>query len=196
VEGCGIVFQLQPPAHKGRPWKENVLYRFHGKGDGGLPEGGVTVDTAGNLFGTTTVGGKTTGFNGLGVVFELSPQSNGKWTDKTIYAFQTLGSFHPYSGVVMDATGKLYGTTFDGGNLKKCFSGACGTVYQLVPPKQDGAWKFTVLHGFGGAPDGTFLVGTLFLQGGKLYGAAAYGGDEKTQECKNGGCGLVYQTAP
>jgi hypothetical protein len=77
---CGTVFQLSPPVRKGAPWTETVIYQFRGQGvnDGGLPNGGLIFDVAGNLYGVTAYGGSgdcvLLGLRaGCGTVYKLSP---------------------------------------------------------------------------------------------------------------------------
>jgi uncharacterized repeat protein (TIGR03803 family) len=62
---------------------ESILYSFSGGLDGGGPQGGVILDSKGNLYGTTSSGGA----NGVGSVFKLTPNSSGKWTEQVLYSF-------------------------------------------------------------------------------------------------------------
>lgn len=149
---------------------EKVLHEFNVQ-DGEYPYNGVVLDSAGNLYGTAFYGGsKTTQF---GVVFKLTPEAGGGWTESTIYKF-TGGADgnHPYSHLVMDAAGNLYGTTYganDGGSGK-------GTAYQLSP-QADGSYKFTLLHTFGGGQDGAQPNGYMGMDSaGSLYGTTFTGG--------------------
>ena len=86
--GCGTVFKLSPSSSGG--WTESILYNFQGGSDGANPVAGITLDTAGNLYGTTQFGGGNTGncSLGCGTIFELSPASGGAWTETILYAFQ------------------------------------------------------------------------------------------------------------
>jgi hypothetical protein len=95
---CGAVYQLSPPAQKGGAWTETLIYEFQGKGanDGELPNSGLIIDKAGNLYGVTAYGG--TGnctllgvAAGCGTVYELSPpqQQGGAWTETILYSFPT-----------------------------------------------------------------------------------------------------------
>jgi hypothetical protein len=101
----GTVFELTPGTND--TWTEKVLYRFSGGPDGGLPVSGLILDEAGNLYGTTEFGGA-----GFGTVFELVKGSGGTWTEKVLHAF-TGGNdgSNPYSPLIFDDTGNLYGTT-------------------------------------------------------------------------------------
>ena len=129
--GCGTVFELN---YSGSQWNETVLYSFDCYGTGKNPYGGVTVDNAGNLYGTTVAGGsggECTG-DGCGVADELT-RSGDTWNETVLYNF-TGGDdgFGPGSAVVFDKAGNLYGATPDGG------VNAEGVVYQLSPGQQAG----------------------------------------------------------
>jgi uncharacterized repeat protein (TIGR03803 family) len=147
---CGVVFQLVPTSGG---WKENVVHYFSGGLDGWWPFGGVVLDTAGNLYGTTVYGGNTgcsTTAQGCGVVFELSPLSNGMWKKTALYVFSGLDGAHPAAPVVFDSAGNLYGTTSEGdGHISDCFGAGCGVVFELSPTS-NGVWTETVLHAFKG----------------------------------------------
>ena len=97
--------------------KEKVLYSFTGGTDGGDPAAGLIFDKAGNLYGTTVVGGTGAACSGgCGTVFKLTKNSSGKWTETVLYNFQAgSDGKNPYGGVTMDAEGNLYGTTVSGG---------------------------------------------------------------------------------
>jgi uncharacterized repeat protein (TIGR03803 family) len=123
---CGVVYKLTPKS--GGAWTESVIYNFQGGSDGGTPYAGLIFDQSGNLYGTTQEGGGTACRYGCGVVFQLTPQSNGSWTESVLYSF-TGGSDGgvPLAGLIFDAKGNLYGTTYIGGFLGKRFcSGAVG----------------------------------------------------------------------
>ena len=116
--GGGAVFELKPGADG--KWTEEILHSF-GKGEDGVyPEGGLTLDAAGNLYGTTYYGGansKTCAPVSCGTVFQLKPGSNGDWTEKVLHNFSDDGKdgFWPDTGLTIDASGNLYGTTSAGG---------------------------------------------------------------------------------
>jgi len=161
--GDGEVFKLSPDGNGG--WMQTVIYSFSGA-DGANPYySDVIFDQAGNLYGTTVSGGAHNG----GVVFELSPTNNG-WTETVLYSFAgEPDGQNPYSGLIFDAKGNLYGTTYGGGS-----SNQLGTVYQL---KRAGTgWKENVLYKFDGTT-GTAPVGGLVMDArGNLYGTTQGGG--------------------
>jgi hypothetical protein len=143
--GCGTVFQLTPSAN-GR-WAEKLLHSFgKNSGDGLYPNGGLVFDAAGNLYGTTEVGGVSApcqnfgwGTDGCGIVFQLVPGKNNAWTENVIYNFcadSTCGDGAiPDSGLISDTKGNLYGSTLDGGNLDDCGHFGCGTVFEITPAR-------------------------------------------------------------
>jgi uncharacterized repeat protein (TIGR03803 family) len=168
----GTVFELTPGA--GGTWTEKLLHQFGGGSDGQVVYGGVVFDAAGNLYGTTVEGGLYAG----GTVFELTPTTGGGWSEKVVHHFGSgADGSYPYDGVILDASGNVYGTTFYGGNNLNC-SPSCGAVFELVPTG-GGAWTEEVVHGFGdSATDGTWPTGGLiFDASGNLYGTTGYGGD-------------------
>ncbi len=164
--GYGVVYQLTP--NSDGTWFESVLYSFTAGSDGGYPWMGLIFDTAGNLYSTTREGGAY----GDGVVYELTPNSDGTWTESVLYSFSggTDGANPCFGNLIFDAAGNLYGVTggWDGGSK--------GTVFELTP-NSDGTWTENVLHSFQGGKDGARTVGALtFDQAGSLYGATYKGG--------------------
>ena len=161
--GSGVVYKLTPA---GSGWTESVLYTFAGGSDGASPWAGVTLDQAGNLYGTTAAGGA---FGG-GTVYELSPSGSG-WTKRTLHSFQQQqDGGNPYAGVILDPAGNLYGATQYGG------SGGGGTVFEMSPSGD--SWIFTTLYSFIGSGGGHAKgpVADLVMDaGGNLYGTT--GGD-------------------
>ncbi|HLX72711.1 MAG TPA: choice-of-anchor tandem repeat GloVer-containing protein [Verrucomicrobiae bacterium] len=167
-----------------------VLYSFQGNSggvDGAGPVGNLSVDNEGNLYGVTQNGGL-----GSGTVFELSPNGDGTWTEKIIYDFCSnfvnqicIDGAEPLAGLVSDAEGNLYGTTYVGGSSNCRVNGSgCGTVYELSPPSaQGGTWTLTTLYSFclkasgTSCLDGNFPVASLSLDAsGDLYGTTSQGG--------------------
>jgi uncharacterized repeat protein (TIGR03803 family) len=168
--GCGTVFQLTP-AGRGRTWTETVLYRFAGGNDGYFPLTGLTVDRSGNLYGATTgTYSDCLGSGVCGTIFQLSLHG-GAWTHAVLHRF-TGGADGgaPFSGVVLDGQGNLYGTTCRGGPT------GVGTLFKLKrPDDQNGHWTETVLSGFaagGNCPS----YGLVFDKAGDLFGTTVFGG--------------------
>jgi uncharacterized repeat protein (TIGR03803 family) len=183
--GNGVVFELSPPAGGVGPWTETVLHSFDGATDGVEPRMGVIMDSAGNLYGTTESGGSV----GYGAVFEVSPPAGGSqtWTETVLYnfGFSPDGGSPGLSGLVMDTSGNLFGTTETGGTLHH------GVVFKLAPPGQGGgSWTESVLHTFADSPDGAQPeAGLTFGTGGLLYGTTFYGGTASES-------GTVFQVTP
>ena len=166
--GCGTVFRLAPTASG--PWTETVLYAFAGGTDGASPEGGgVVLDGAGNLYGTTTLGGA----HGSGSIYELSPSSSGSWTETQLYNFTGgLDGKYPKSDLVFDAAGDLYGSTPYGGSTAFCNQG-CGVIFELSP-SGTGTWTQSVLGTFE-FTNGEQPNGVIIDSAGNLYGSAGGG---------------------
>jgi uncharacterized repeat protein (TIGR03803 family) len=153
-----------------------VLYSFTGGTDGALPFGGVTLDSAGNIYGTTE--GDGAGAT-QGSVFKLSPK--GKFTLLHNFGAGGAGGARPYAGLVRDSAGNLYGTTLAGGSVGP------GTVFKL-----DKKNNFSVLYSFSGKTDGGQPTAPVILDpAGNLYGTTLVGGSSK---CDGGlGCGVVFK---
>jgi hypothetical protein len=205
LNGCGVVFELTPPADGEAAWTETVLYAFGGGTDGAAPLSSVVLDADGALYGTTVYGGPPgTGpcsSPGCGVVFKLAPPAAGRtaWTETVLYGFKggSDGAL-PQAGVILGPGGALYGTTTSGGDtLSSCGSGGCGTVFRLTPPaKGKTAWTETVLYAFKGGTDGTQPRANVILgPGGVLYGTTTSGGDT-LGSCGSSGCGTVFRLTP
>lgn len=181
TSGCGTVFELTPQTGGG--WKKTTLHVFTGKADGADPHSALMLDAAGNLYGLAESGG-TVNENcqyGCGVVFELSPDSAGKWTETVLYSF--LGGddgFEPMGSLIFDASGNLYGTTYGGGGSNiHCTTNSCGTVFELSPNTKD-PWTEQVLYRFNGSTDGSSPVsGVIQDSVGNLYGTTLYGGSNE-----------------
>src|SRR5499427_2869938 len=124
----------------------DVILSFEEK-DGEYADTDLEVDHAGNIYGTTVLGGDF----GSGTVFQLSPTPNG-WVHTVLYSF-TGGADggEPYKGVTLDSQGNLYGTAVTGGS-GNC-EGGCGVVYKLT--KSGSTWTQSVIHAFTGGADGS-----------------------------------------
>lgn len=224
--GCGTIFKLTRSISG---WTFSVLYTFTGQGDGGSPVSPLVFDSAGNLYGTSSVAGQFQS----GTVFRLS-QSGSGWSLTTLHNLQgdsegafphagvalgsngnlfgattsyggygiagtafelsTANDFHllygfpwgqynnggPWSTLVMDQAGALYGTTYSDGAF------GYGSVFKLTPGV--GGWTYTSLHDFTNGEDGANpLGGVIFDANGNIYGATTLGGR---------GNGVVFRITP
>jgi uncharacterized repeat protein (TIGR03803 family) len=152
----GTVFELK---HTTKGWTETILHSFGTSGDGSQPYCALIADTAGNLYGTTNVGGAYS----KGTVFELTASG----TESVLWSFGNgTDGANPIGGVVRDASGNLYGTTEYGGAY------GYGTVFKLAPSGTE-----TILHNFNlNGTDGAYPLARLVIYGGNLYGTTANGG--------------------
>jgi uncharacterized repeat protein (TIGR03803 family) len=180
IWNVGAVYQLREVSGV---WISSVIYTFLGDSLGQYSESALTVDAAGNLYGTNYQGGA---FN-LGDVFKLTPGSNNTWTQKIIYSFKGYakkdGAYPYFAGVTLDALGNIYGTTYQGGS-SAANNLNYGTVYKLTA----GTYKESVLWSFGTSGDGYYPYHQAILVGGKLYGTTNSGGSH--------GGGVVYEVTP
>ena len=120
--------------------------------------------------------------NGCGVAYEISPSSGG-WYTSMIYGFVNGSTNTPWSGVIVDSSGNLYGTTNGGGEA------GFGSIYELSPNRNGGSWSQIVLYSFLSGNDGGCPVAGLVADGaGNYYGAASFGG-------ANGG-GTIFELSP
>lgn len=161
-DNAGTVFKL---SKINGTWEESVLYSFTGGNDGGSPQAALTI--VGNALIGTAPGG---GAYGNGVVFGLR-HVNGQWQQEVLYSFvggSTDGAY-PYSTLILDKAGNLYGTCESGGPNQ------AGSVFELS--LSGGAWKEKVLYFFTGNLDGGSVnAGVIFDKAGNLYGATTSGG--------------------
>jgi uncharacterized repeat protein (TIGR03803 family) len=171
---CLVVVTLCFAPHEGRAVAANqykVLHNFvYANGDGYAPEATLVFDRKGNLYGTTVAGGIACEPPGCGIVFELSPESNGNWNENALHEFDRSDGSFPASPLTFDGSGNLYGSTAYGG------SAGNGTVFELTP-RTNGVWNAIVLHSFtGGLDGGNPLSGIALDAYGHLYGTASAGG--------------------
>ncbi len=182
--GCGIVFELVHT--ESGAWEEKILHNFtNDHADGFIPMSNLITDGMGHFYGTTFYGGDAGG----GTVFRLRETASG-WEENVLYSFKChADGCSPYSGLVFDAAGDLYGTTVGGGG-----SPQRGVVYKLTH-NPTGGWTESVLHTFAGTADGAFPYGNPILDGsGNLYGTTLDGGDAGCEF--SSGCGTVYKLIP
>jgi len=157
-----------------------VLHSFTQQGDGGFPEAGLTMDAAGNLYGTTNGGG----IANMGTVFRLKHSGSG-WILNPLYSFAGgEDGASPAGRVVLARDGTLYGTTTEGGGFSS------GTVFHLTPqataPRSAlTSWNERTIYSFSGnngqSPQGDLIFDTS----GNIYGTTPSGGDA--------GYGVVYE---
>jgi uncharacterized repeat protein (TIGR03803 family) len=169
---AGTAFKLTPPSPGSTKWTRSTLYEFASGSDGEYPRGTLIVDAAGNLYGTTAIGGTYD----VGTAFELSPPQNGstKWRHTVLTSFDGTGPSYPNEGLVADKAGNLYGTLEGyGGNFGKGWyhSG----VYELSPPaKGQTGWTYTVIHRLEDATTGAAPCDRLVIDAaGNLYGTTS-----------------------
>jgi uncharacterized repeat protein (TIGR03803 family) len=180
----GTVFRLAPSANG---WTQSVLYSFCPQGgscpDGSLPQAGLVMDEAGNLYGRY-------GGNGSGVAFQLTlNEKTTTWTERVLHTF----SDEPTAPLIVDGAGNLYGTTTG--------ASGSGTVFRLSPG--DPNWSYTLLHSFcqtfpcldGAVP----YAGVIMDAAGNLYGTTRYGGaNRSTTLCPSPkvGCPTAFALTP
>lgn len=179
-DGYGTVFELTPA--NGGGWEEKVLHSFGGaSADGETPTGTLVLDSAGNLYGTTSSGGAYD----AGTVFELSRQPGGGWNERVLYNFGAAAADAktPKTGVIFDGGGNLYGDSGLGGAHSK------GAVFELTPTR-DGTWTERVAFSFGAssAASANPNAGLIFDASGNLYGTTAGGGSH--------GKGVAFELRP
>ncbi len=155
--GCGTVFELTP---SGGGYTETIIHDFGSGTDGSFPVGGVVLDTAGNLYGTTPQGGT----EGAGTVYQLMP-SNGGWVENVLVNFD--GSNGPPAGsLIIDGSGNLYGTLSFGGPVGD------GVVFKLAP--SGGGFTYSTLYTF---TSPCYPVGGLAMDAaGNFFGGCLGGG--------------------
>jgi uncharacterized repeat protein (TIGR03803 family) len=172
----GTVFELTPAGNGS--WTEKLLHSFCYT-DGGLPFGNLIFDSAGNLYGTTDVGGlhKNGCEERCGLVFELIPGTAGHWKEHVLHYFDFENGAYPEASLIFDEHGNLYGTAAGGGLKKK------GLVFELTPAAGN-KWTETVIHLFD-TVNSAAPVSTLVMDhAGNLYGTSY------------GGYGIVFELSP
>jgi uncharacterized repeat protein (TIGR03803 family) len=187
---------------------EQMLYRFQGGSDGNAPLASMISDQAGNLYGSTSLGGGSASCpSGCGTVFELSPPTatGTDWTETVLYRFQGgADGAYPMSQLAADALGNLYGTTASGGDGDCVPQGSigCGIVFELARPSTaSGAWTELILYNFQGVPSGRGYGdmagpnGLAWDQAGNLFGLAYSGGYCTTDETGTYCYGGAYELA-
>jgi hypothetical protein len=186
----GTVFKMKPPTTSGGPWSYSNIHVFAAsQGDGCGPQGPVTLDSSGNVYGTTSSGGAYSSGpcqDSGGIAFKLSTGSGG-YKETILWSFGGAGdASYILSGLRSDANGNWYGTGYLGGAY------GYGAVFELSPPASGGtAWTESVIYSFTGANSSTgdYPQGSLVIDShGNLYGVAA----GQSDTC----CGAVFQMKP
>lgn len=183
-DSLSSVFELLPDTNGS--WKSRVIHSFSDRRGGNFPVGALVFDKAGNLFGTTA-GGTNKSHNGI--VYELSPTKNGKWTERILFRF-TYGRKEgrsPQGGIVFDDAGNIFGTTIRGGKYGSYHFVFGGTVYELLAPVGKGSYKEKLLWSFNGQNGDTPSCSLILDSAGRLYGTAAGG---------VGSHGVVFRVTP
>ena len=163
--GLGVVYKLSLTS---TGWRETVIHSFTGNADGAAPfmfETALTLDGLGNIYGSTYQGGAA----GAGVVFKLTPQASGTWTEKILYTFKGgADGSEPATGVILDKRGNVYGTTWKGGTQP-----GSGTVFELSAAND---YAKTVLHDFNVLTDPAKSTPhtLIFDANGNLFGTTEY----------------------
>src|SRR6516162_1740270 len=177
---CGTIFKVAPDG------TERVLYALKGGSDGGTPLGGLIADASGNLYGTTSAGGGTSGcypYGSCSTVFKLAADG----TETVLYAFQGgRDGSTAVGGLFMASNGNIYGTNVHGG------ANGGGTVFELTPNAAKTAWTEKVLYAFctktSCSDDAHSYAGLIGDASGNLYGTTINGGAN--------GEGTVFKLAP
>jgi uncharacterized repeat protein (TIGR03803 family) len=190
-----VIFTLAPGTLAQSKFK--TLYKFKGGKDGNAPMSGLVFDTAGNLYGTTYQGGdsrcsRQPYSQGCGVIFKVTPNANGSWTERVIHTFNGKDGSNPGGGagdvLILDGQGNLYGTTWLGGK-GNCDGYGCGVAFELIP-NADGSWKEKVLHWFTGDVGVSPNAPLIFDAAGNLYGTTC------DLPFTKSGPGVVFKLAP
>jgi len=179
--GVGTIYRLHP--HAGS-YTFQVIHTFTGGNDGAAGSAGRMLLQNGRLYGAATSGG----MYGSGVVFEITPTAVAEWNFRALYSFhgQPDGSF-PYGALLYAPSGKIYGTTYYGGE------NGIGAVYELSPGRDDvGEWNGRVIYSFQTGSDGNSPISNLVRDGagnlaGNLYGTTSEGGL---------GSGTIFKLSP
>jgi hypothetical protein len=201
-DGCGAVFELQPPAKPSGSWRESILHSFGGKGDGAAPEP-TLVREGGAFYGTTDYGGTSTqcsSVQGCGTIYKLTPTTSGA-KERVEYSFNTKPSSNdgefPW-GLADGGDGNLYGTTTYGGGLGGAVCDfeqgidGCGTFYSF-PLKPSKNAHDTILYAFTGGADGAQPNNFAGSAASGFYGVALNGGSKACNTYS--GCGTIFSIA-
>jgi len=209
-DGCGTVFALKQ--NKARVWSEKILLRYNTR-NGSQPMADPSLDSAGNVYVTTYLGGGSKslslrppgscdGFDGEGSVSEWGAvgfdEIYRQACDDIQASFLTAILFSPgLSANDADSTNTALISGEGGGNPDDCTdlgNLGCGVI-ALLTSKKKGAWTYTSLHDFTGAPsDGSWPEGYMLAVGkDTIYGLTRLGGTGTQGACDPDGCGTIYE---
>ena len=183
-KNLGTVWKMTPvtTGKKAGTYTEKILHSFTSEETGEYPWAGVTLDDSGNIYGTTTSGGK----HSDGTVFKLAVNGT-TYKESLLWSFNGTDGSNPYANPILDSSGNLYGTTYLGGSDNQ------GTVFELNPsgvattttltsspnPSTSGeavTFTATVSSSAGAPPDGetvNFMEDSTLLGTGTLSGGSA-----------------------
>ena len=193
--GGGTVFELSPQS--GGLWAEKILFNFAGVPSGSGPSGNLVFDAEGNLYGATESGGNYDCYYGVGcgVAFRLEPRLYGSWAEKVLHQFGvTAGDGeYPNGSLILDASGNLYGTTYEGGSGNCDIENDCGIIFKISPKSGRGYWPETIVYSFTSFTltprSGQRPIGPVtFDSSGNLWGTTEEGGAH--------GGGAVFELFP
>jgi hypothetical protein len=191
---CATIYSLTPPASGVGNWDATVLHSFTGGSNGAGPEGPLTIDNTGALYGTTIEGGE--GCNsegGCGTVFKLAPPSaqGQPWAYSVVYSFVGgPAGQQPGNGVIFDKQGNLYGAASLGDGYEKSL------IFKLTPPSAGGEWIESVLYRFD-PTSRCYSSGPLAIDAnGALYGVFSAYASPGYSSCTDFDIEYVFQLAP
>jgi uncharacterized repeat protein (TIGR03803 family) len=163
--GDGTVFEIVKTS-SGYASTPTTLVNFNGT-NGSNPQGSLIADASGDLIGTTYEGGAL----GDGTVFEIVKSSSGfASTPTTLVNFDGTNGAQPADGVIADAEGNLFGTTFEGG------TGSAGTIFEIAKTNSGYASTPTTLINFDGTNGANPVASLIADSNGNLYGTTYEGG--------------------
>ncbi len=188
---CGIVYELSK--NSDGSWTENTLVIFNYE-NGEYPAGGLVLDSAGNLYGASPYGIGDNCFFGCGGIYELSPNSDGTWTQTILYAFAGSPDAGNPMGVVLDNQGNIFGVS-TGGGFSSCGDFGCGAIFELSPEKV--GWSEKVVYRFAAGLPGLDPGGDIVIDAaGNFLGTTYKTGPFGSCYYTSGAClGAVYEVS-
>jgi hypothetical protein len=197
--GCGVVFELSPPAPGQSAWTQIVLHAFHAGSDGQSPSAPPIFYGAHALLGTTLLGGSACN---CGTVYLLTPPEKGQgvWTESIVYTLKgPPDGDDAVAGLTPDGTGRYVMPSYYGGSGTCAFNNlptGCGAILRLEPSVRKGdTWTESVLYSLPAQSTGAIATSPLLIDpAGTIYGATYVGGSSKY--CGGSGCGVAFSLTP